>query len=385
LFSSRGVAPGLSEPTIDAGTERLVAAIIGGDRVATAALGVCTPDALWACAEAHRVLPLLAERLSRRGDVPPRLRSRCREASARHAAADLLREIELQRVLRELVRAAVPALLIKGAHLAYGHYPRPDLRPRLDTDIVIPSAARGAADRTLVRIGYALDGHVSGELVMYQAPYVNRRAGTVFHTIDVHWKIANAQAFADLLSYEELAAASVPLPRLGAAARGLSDVHALALACVHRVAHHFDSGQMIWLYDIHLLASRLDRHGWDLFAGLAIERGVAAVCRQSLTRTMQTFATAVPSDLLARLQPRARAAAEPTAVYLQPHRRHVEHVVSDLRALPTWTRRWRLVREHAFPPAQYMRKTYAPASAAPLPILYARRAIRGARKWLARS
>jgi hypothetical protein len=45
----------------------------------------------------------------------------------------------------------------------------------------------------------------------------------------------------------------------------------------------------------------------------------------------------------------------------------------------------RLVRQHLFPSAHYMRGVYAPASTAPLPVLYARRAWRGARRWLARS
>jgi hypothetical protein len=57
-------------------------------------------------------------------------------------------------------------------------------------------------------------------------------------------------------------------------------------------------------------------------------------------------------------------------------------VLDDLRTLSRWRDRWRLVREHAFPPATYMRRVYALSSAAPLPLLYARRLLRGGRKWL---
>jgi hypothetical protein len=58
-------------------------------------------------------------------------------------------------------------------------------------------------------------------------------------------------------------------------------------------------------------------------------------------------------------------------------------VVDDLRALPTWADRWRLMREHAFPPVEYMRGVYAPSSRTPLVWLYTRRMLVGARKWLA--
>ena len=45
----------------------------------------------------------------------------------------------------------------------------------------------------------------------------------------------------------------------------------------------------------------------------------------------------------------------------------------------------RLMAQHMFPSADNMRTVYAPASGAPLTWLYARRVVRGALKWLARS
>jgi len=53
----------------------------------------------------------------------------------------------------------------------------------------------------------------------------------------------------------------------------------------------------------------------------------------------------------------------------------------DLRALPGWRARARLIAGHLFPPAGYMRNTYAPSSHAILPWLYAARFVRGLRGW----
>ena len=44
---------------------------------------------------------------------------------------------------------------------------------------------------------------------------------------------------------------------LDTSARGPSSVDALVLAAVHRIAHHFDSDHLIWLYDIDLIARSL--------------------------------------------------------------------------------------------------------------------------------
>jgi hypothetical protein len=174
------------------------------------------------------------------------------------------------------------------------------------------------------------------------------------------------------------------MPRLSPAAQGLSTAHALALACVHRVAHHYDSPCLIWLYDIHLLAASMSDDSWRQFVALAQSRGLSRITRQGLTLTAHTLGTVIPDDVLAGLQHALDPESEEaTAAYLQRSRRPVDNLVADMRALPSWSRRLRLVREHLFPSPKYMREVYAPASRAPLPVLYTTRVLRGARKWFA--
>jgi hypothetical protein len=217
---------------------------------------------------------------------------------------------------------------------------------------------------------------------MLQRIYAKERLGVPCF-LDVHWSLTNPLVFADVLSFEELAARSVPVTGLAPSARGLSPVHALLVACVHRVAHHYDAACLIWLYDIHLIASRFTDGEWDEFVTLAASRHVAAVCRVSLQRAADHFQTSVPNRVL--MDGRWHLdSGEATARYLRPGRRPIEAAMDDLRALRTWPARWRLIREHAFPSAAYMRAVYAPASVAPLPLLYARRVLRGARKWFER-
>jgi hypothetical protein len=220
---------------------------------------------------------------------------------------------------------------------------------------------------------------------MYQATYTKQRQGVVVHELDVHWRAANPQVFGAVLPYEELARSAVAVSGLTATARGLAPPYALLLACVHRVAHHFDSEYLIWIFDIHLIASRLTPSEWAVVNRIACESGVAAVCAQGLRQAVHFFHTSVPADVFLALGQGAKRSEEAaTAAYMARRRRHVENVIADLRAIRGWTGRWRLVRQHLFPPPQYMRDVYAPLSAMPLPLLYVQRAVRGARKWLAR-
>ncbi len=362
---------------------QLLAAIVRGDRDVSAALSVVDPDAFCRQAEHHGVLPLVAERLARCESIPAPLRARLRARATELLAVDLVREVELKRVVSALDGGGVTALLLKGAHLAYSHYARPDLRPKHDIDLLVPPDARDAVCRILLGLGYERSVENTGELVAAQAMYVKRRGGRLLHTVDVHWKIANALPFAGVLTHDELTARAVAVPSIDPAARGLSGVDALVLASVHRVAHHFDSDHLIWLYDVDRIARRLIDDEWRDFIALVRSRKVAAVCRRSLQRAAELFGTDVPAWVWTDLLSDAAPAIERTARYLD-RRTHVRVVLDDLRTLPKWSDRWRLVREHAFPPAAYMRGVYAPTSAAPLPVLYVRRLLRGGRKWLKR-
>jgi hypothetical protein len=157
------------------------------------------------------------------------------------------------------------------------------------------------------------------------------------------------------------------------------------LACVHRVIHHAASERLIWLFDIHVIAASLAAADWRDVEATATARGIAPFWLSGVRLTAARFGTRVPETVLNRLSAAARAGADREAARLVgPPGRHVSQVLADLRALPGWSARGRLISQHLFPSAQYMRGTYAPASRLPLAVLYVRRAWHGARRWLVR-
>ena len=342
-------------------------------------------EALYEAAAAHGVLPLVAHQLAGVATVPPDLRSRLHDALQAAVVADLAAEAALRQLLTALERAGIDVLVIKGSHLAYTHYPRPDLRARVDTDLLIPRARRDAAHDLLSRLGYETQTKVSGDFTATQALYVLPAHDTVVHAVDLHWRLASPQAFAHVLSFDELRQTSEPLPALSAAARVPSAVHALLIACLHRVAHHHDeTEQFKWLFDIHLLASGFSGSEWERFVELAADRQIAALCRQGLEQSVRWFGTPVPAWVWSDARVAGAQARERTAAYLQS-RSLAGLLVHDLRALSSWRARARLLREHLLPPAEYMRRVYAPGSSLPIPLLYVLRFVRGASRWLRRS
>ena len=364
----------------------LVAAILRGDPVEWPPDGGrLEQQRFLEAAERHGVLPLVAHQLHRTNSLarwPGALQESFRQA-ARHAVVlEEMRRPELEHVLTAMAAANVRLLLMKGAGVAYLHYPSPFLRPRSDTDLLIEKDNVAVVTRVMTELGYRRSTLTSGDLVMPQRPFVKRDRSGVVHAYDFHWKIANPQPFAEALAFGELMKRSIAIAVLGAHARTLGPLDALLLACIHRVAHHRDSGRLLWLYDIHLLADEMNRNAFESFAALAAQKRVAAACAASLRLAQRWFQTKLPRDLVEALA--ARASAEPSAAYLGGQLRPVDILWSDLGLLGGWRAKCRLLRQHLFPPAAYMLERYASSNRVLLPALYARRILQGAGKWFRR-
>ena len=329
--------------------------------------GAFAPEALVA-ARAHRIHLLLADRFAL-AELADELRAA--------AALDAARERELHSVIAALADAT--PVLIKGAALAYTHYQRPELRPREDTDLLISAADKGRVAMALERLGYDRVTEVDGELVTAQCHFRRRDGCGVCHALDVHWRMSNVRTFAEALSYDEVVAASAPLSCLGPAARVPSAVHSLVIACAHRVAHHGNSGQLLWLYDIHVLARSLTVAERSQFTALVTARRLRAVAAEGLAAAAAAFGS-IDTHWIAALQA-APPTEEPSAAFVGEPMRRVDVLTADLAATARWRDRVRLLREHLFPAAAFMYERYGTRRTAALPLLYAHRIVSGAPKW----
>lgn len=339
-------------------------------------------SAFYDAARDEGVLPVVLDCVARRGwpGVGDQLRASLERERDAAVALAALSSIDLIQALAALSAAGVHPLVIKGAALAHTHYARPSLRPRIDTDLLIRARDIDAAHAVFRSLGAEYIPHVTGSFVMSQFHYASTDRAGCRHVYDVHWRIANPQVFAAVLSYEEMAAQAVGIPALGAGARAPGTVHALLLACIHRAAHHGGTGPLIWLLDLHRLAGSLDDGQSQSLIAEATSRGVAAVTEAALRDAHAICGGIATRRLAAALAGDTDGGAEPSARFLMSRSR-LSEALDELRALPGVRARLRLAREWMFPTAEYMRATYAPTSRLPLPLLYFTRAVAGAFRW----
>jgi hypothetical protein len=368
------ISPPLTTPT------DLLAGILRGEPT-WAGVDRWDTHVLVAAADHHGVGPLVWQALHARRERQHGLYEAL--AAARHVdlTHEMLRGREIARMCAALDERGVPALLVKGAALAYSLYPEPWLRPRVDTDILVAHESVGAADRVLRGLGYhAAPAMTTGEFVSHQIAYEHRDEHGLTHVIDLHWKTVNPQALADALPFRLLWADAGHVRHETVHARVPSHSSSLLLACVHRLGHHQLQERLVWLYDLHLLANALDESGWDRVVSTARDRGITAVCRHGLEAAAVRFGTSVPARVRNALG--TGGVDEPSRAYTERTQRRMDVLRADLRLLTRWRDRLQLVSEHAFPPVSYMMARYDARQRLLLPALYVHRLASGAWKWL---
>jgi hypothetical protein len=355
-----------------------LAAALRGEELTWRALATTGAALLDACA-ALQISTLLHHRLGRTGpnDWPGEVRRELARSAHASAAIEMIRSRETASVLAGLAACGIRPILLKGAPLAHLVYDSPALRPRADTDLLIRREDTETVRSTMRGHGYVESLLSDGELVFCQFAMVRRDPFGVEHVFDFHWKISTQSVFSEILTYDHLAAHAIPVPSLGPHARCADAVNALLLACIHPVMHHRNAERLIWVYDIHLLMSRLSDAEMDRFANLAVEKRVANICSHQLRLAQARFGTAVPDRVTTRLS--VCGSPEPSESYLRGARRWHHELASNVRGLPRFRDRIRLLREVLFPGPRYMLEAYRLSGHGVfmLPALYGHRIMNG--------
>lgn len=318
----------------------------------------CTPDELLAQASWEGVLPLLEWRLRNGPDwsgLPGSLREGLAAGARTAAMQTLFRDHELQRISQGLSRAGIRALLLKGPAFARWLYPALHLRVSGDMDLLFRSRAEAEhAARRMAPLGYDLAFMPGADVYEMTA---RRGRGTANNLeIDLHWRLINTEAYASVLSFDPLWAASMEMPGFDGSFRRLGEVDAFIHACLHR-AHDLGlqrPDRMKWVYDIHLMLERMDAARWPALIHTLQEKRVVGVCLRSIHDTMALLHSPVDEATLAELE--TLAAAEP----LDWRRLHDWRYMQwqNLRALPTARARARWLWERLIPTRSHLRELY---------------------------
>lgn len=309
---------------------------------------------------------------------PAAVRDEVRKRALARSMWEIRHRLVIGALLDRLSAAGVPCLLLKGTAAAYDVYENPATRERGDTDLLIPSHKRNTAREALNETGFTrtIEGQELPEELRSQEPWSFTSEDGFEHSLDLHWEPLNAPALHELLTFDEMAAGSRPLPRLSGNAIAPSLPIMLLHACLHRGMHdcapyfvgqrtYFGGNRLIWLHDLFLLGRAMTDREWSKFCRMAIEKGMADVCLDGLTEAEERF------DLFCPVPIREQLGGGMPSSYFRSAQ--FGRALQDMIAVPGIRRKWQYLWARAVPTRQFVRAKYPEMEARPLAALYLRR------------
>ncbi len=375
-------------PWTSAAFDDLIAALLRGEsRIEVARLASADIDHFVDRGWFHNVLPLLFEKLAHCRTAPA-LVARLRQESLGQGMWELRHQIVLQTLAQSLKSADVEAICFKGSALAYDIYPKPYLRTRCDSDLLVQSSDLETCRQCLTSLGFVRGTALPGEWVSNEEAWTLRHQDGSQHTIDLHWQINNARRLAQVLSWQEMRSSARPLAAVG----GLlvpDRAIALLIACMHRGVHRDEikvstngrshgGERLFWLYDVHLLTQQLGSQEWQQFCVLAQAKGLAATAGETLALSRSYLRSVIPQpvvEVLARSGHRGSADR-----YLTATRRRREFL--NILAIEDVRGKIQCTQEILLPPKSYLLRKYPHARVTWAPWLHVRRWTEGSLKRL---
>lgn len=288
--------------------------------------------------------------------LPPGLLHLFTNAARLKAAQSMMLEAECRRILKRLELDGLPVLLLKGSALAYSVYDSPHLRECSDIDFLFATrqAVKQAAD-ALCESDYTHPG-IAGELATYEMTCYRTRDSAAYLEADLHWGIGGSPIYADRFNFDELFQASMALPSLTPAARGLGLVPAYLHASMHRALNLWlgIGDRLKWLYDLHLLGQRFTKPEWEQLVSVCLEKQLCGTCLDGLRTAADTFNTAIPDGVRERLN----QGAQKEPINMRHMRRWPYIQMMNLRALPGLRLKARWLRQRLFPSAGFLDHYY---------------------------
>jgi Uncharacterised nucleotidyltransferase len=263
---------------------------------------------LWALADEHGMLPLLAARLQGvdESSVPQEFRDKIREWQRSQIVFSLSLNAELFRLLDRFSSAGLEVLLTKGPALAARCYGDPGSRQYTDLDLIVRDQDIQRATEMMIALEY--DSKVplrAIEAKKFPGEYVfsQRATGLIveFHTertFRYHPRPLPVERLFDRRACVRFDGHDAPV---------LSVEDELILICIHGAKHFWT--RLMWIADVAALISRRDVD-WDRALLAAREVGAERMLRIGLQLSADVLGVQLPQQIVAVAQ------ADPAAKHI---------------------------------------------------------------------
>jgi hypothetical protein len=269
--------------------------------------------------------------------LPAQVRLAITAEHRRTAIVNMRLHADFRAVILALQRGGIPAIALKGLHLATLVYGDLALRPTGDIDLLVRAADLAEAGAVVQGLGYIPRGpyRVSDDGVPYSWPHLPRFVKAGATAVEIHWHLMNPTWTGSpvWMDVNELWDRAVPARIAGLDAQVLATEDLLLHLCIHATyAHMCEFSARPWCDIAETIRQSHARLTWDAVTARAerwhCRRGVYLALR--LARDL--VGAAVPDDVLEALVPVDFDDQILTVAMRQRHRVRMPGDIAELRA-----------------------------------------------------
>src|SRR6266404_5425126 len=256
---------------------------------------------LFAQADEHSVLPLLATRLQElaQGASPPEIQTKLQSWQRAHAVFTLTLSAELFQILERFAALDVEVLITKGPALSVRCYGDPVMRQYGDLDLIVRAKDIERATKAMIELGFELKislhtiqaNKIPGEYVFTRR---DKKLLIEFHTertFRYHPRPLHIEALFERRAFVAIDGRVVP---------ALSLEDELVLICVHGAKHFWE--RLMWIADVAALVSRQTDIDWERVADSARAVGAERMLRTGLRLASDLLRAPLPDKVQAAVQ-----------------------------------------------------------------------------------
>jgi len=322
----------------------------------------------------HGVAPLLRSRLASEPDyrsrIPSNVSKKLKAAFYSSAYKNLRLLAEASGVFETLQARKIPAIALKGVHLASCVYESVAHRGMVDIDLLVREGDLSRVEEILLNSGYgpAKRPSIESQLEKHYHLMPFTKLGTIPVTIEVHWAL-EGRAVPFTIDIDGLWARARPAVISGAEVLVFSPEDLLLYLCLHNIFHHQLTTGVRGLCDVLRTTQRYKGAiDWEALKQRAVEWQIEKSVYLMLSLAREKMGARVPTRLLQALEPE---------ISYKTIENTMDELLFGKRTSPEYAEFWDparsankvgLLLRSALPSREAMKKMYP--SAAGWPIFY---------------
>ncbi|MFA5879658.1 MAG: nucleotidyltransferase family protein [Candidatus Margulisiibacteriota bacterium] len=205
----------------------------------------------------HRLTLILYEKLKQL-NPPPEILAKLQKIYLVNSAKLIKTEHQLRTITEQFEKHNIDYIVLKGLAFSKQLYKKEYLRPFTDIDILIKPDQFLRAREILLKIGYQAEEKLFEKLNLIEKNESFTQSSLV--KIEMHWSIHCCFGILESENIETYFQNKIQITDF----YGLHPVDTLIYAAIHLFFLHYNSLNLIWIYDIALLIQKIN----DLAAGM---------------------------------------------------------------------------------------------------------------------